>query len=465
MQSLWLGTFGWDEELPPNLKQEWKTIKLMLTRCSTVKIPRWVGFKKQNKHLSIHGFCDASIKAYAAVIYLRTCYEDDIVETHLLTSKTKIAPLKQICIPRLELCAAELLAKLIDKVKLALNLSKCEIYAWSDSSVTLAWISTPSYQLKSFVGTRVTKIQHTVEAEKWRYIKSAENPADCATRCNYASEIVSLTRWWNGPKFLLDPPELWPKTPPNMIKNVPELRSPKVMHQKEEYTETENELLNKFSSLPTLLRITAIIMRWKKQYSQFRKNKVILATELHLAKIVWIRYVQKLHYAVEIDRLKTGKALPMHSQILSLTPYLDADDVLRVQGRLTKALLPTNMKHPAILPTTSHFTTLIIRQAHFQTLHGGLHLTLRTVRDEFWIVQGKNTVKNILRKCVTCFRDKCRPVQQQMADLKAPQVQANRPFSHTGVDFAGYFLVKASQRKNANYNKCYVSLFICLTTG
>lgn len=162
--------------------------------------------------------------------------------------------------------------------------------------------------------------------------------------------------------------------------------------------------------------------------------------------------------------LVTKKAIQAKSPLIALTPILEKDGIIRVQGRLRHALLPYTTKHPIILPVESHFTTLVIRHAHAQALHGGLQLTLRKIRDEFWITRGKTAVKRELNTCMVCFRYRCRPERQQMADLLAPQVQPNRPFSHTGVDFAGYFEVKSSTRKNAGYIKCYISLFICLTT-
>lgn len=143
---------------------------------------------------------------------------------------------------------------------------------------------------------------------------------------------------------------------------------------------------------------------------------------------------------------------------------LDDDGLLRVRGRLKHVLLPIAVKHPIILPAKSTFTKLNIRQAHFKALHGGLQLTLRTIRDEYWIVRGKQEVKTHISKCVTCYRDRCKPAQQQMADLLAPQVQPDFTFNHTGVDFAGHFDVKTSIRRNAGTHKCYMALFICLTT-
>lgn len=126
-------------------------------------------------------------------------------------------------------------------------------------------------------------IQELIAAENWRYVKSADNPADCATRCEYAGELVSLTRWWNGPTFLQQSSEQWPKTPPNMLTKLPELKSKTeaIMHIE---TETQNDLLNRYSSFNTLLRITAVLLRWRKPYAHFRKNNVVTPEELDHAK-------------------------------------------------------------------------------------------------------------------------------------------------------------------------------------
>lgn len=160
----------------------------------------------------------------------------------------------------------------------------------------------------------------------------------------------------------------------------------------------------------------------------------------------------------------TKQRLSNKSTILSLTPFLDNDEILRVGGRLKHAKLPEDVKHPIILPSGGFFTTLIIRRTHEQAMHGGLQLTLRLIRETYWIVRGKNLVRNHINKCVICFRYRNQPMHQMMADLRPAQVQINHPFTHTGVDYAGYFEIKTSTRRNAGYQKCYVSLFICLTT-
>lgn len=465
MQKLWLAKVEWDEDLPPNLKEEWRKIKNSLIRCSKITIPRWIGYTEAHQHVSLHGFCDASEQIYSAACYLRTTQKDGTVEVNLIAAKTRVAPLKSMTIPRLELCAAKLVAKLLVATQNALAIPNMETYAWSDSAVTLAWISTPPYKLKTFVSSRVKDIQALIPPEKWRYVKTTENPADYATRVGV--ELITLNRWWNGSSFLMSPPDTWPKIPEHMIstKNIPEMKVKILTIQEDNNIEQkENPFLLLYPSLERLLRITALCLRWCKKYRHLKGGPGISTVEITNAKQTWIRCVQKEYYAVEIELLQQSRALPKKSTLLSLKTMLDNDGILRVQGRLKHALLPYAEKHPIILPAKSVFTTLNIRQAHFRAMHGGLQLTLRTTRDEFWITNGKTTVKRYINKCITCYRSRCQPAQQQMADLLAPQVQPNRPFSYTGVDFAGYFDVKTSIRRNAGTHKCYVSLFICLTT-
>lgn len=463
MQQLWIGTFDWDDELPLNLQQDWQAIKTTLQLCSKINVPRWAGFTKKHNNVSLVGFCDASEKAYAAVIYLRTEQLNGHVDVYLLTAKTKVSPMKTMTIPRLELCAALLLANLMEKLVKTLNIPNLDIFAWTDSAITLAWINTPAYQLKTFVSHRVAEIQSKIPAESWKYITSVENPADCATRVHFSNEIISLTKWWNGPLFLLEKPESWPKIPEHMIrtKNVPEMKL-KVLYQSEKVT--ENSILTRFSSLKKLFHVTAYCLRWLKKYKHHRKRAIISQEEIENAKYLWIQHEQNAFYKVEIEQIKAKKQIHNKSSLLALTPYLDQKEILRVHGRIQHAKLSLERKHPIILSPESHLSTLIIQKAHIDVLHGGIQTTTRKLRDEFWVIRSRILIKKLINKCMICFRERCRPAKQQMGDLLPPQVQPNRPFSHTGVDFAGYFEIKSSTLRNAKIVKCYVALFICLTT-
>lgn len=465
MQQLWLGTFKWDDNLPPHLIQEWSQLKLDLLKCKDIQRPRWIGYVKQHTHVSIHGFSDASERAYAAVIYLRTIDITNGIQIQLITSKTKVSPLKKISIPRLELCAAVLTTNLLDKVMQTLEFSNYEVYAWTDSSPALAWISTQPYKLHTFEANRVAKIQEKIAADKWRYVPTKQNPADHASRGLNTDKFINCSQWWIGPEFLQLEPKKWPQTPPEMISKEISKMKTRVHMQKTEIS-PENELLLKFDSLNRLLRTTAYCLRFLKRNKEYRKCKILQPIETIESRNQWIRIIQAQNYAKEIQMFNQKQEIPNNSLLLSLNPFIKKEDgILRVGGRLRHAILTEERKNPAILPTQSHFSKLVIRQAHDKTYHGGVQTTLRCVRDEYWIIRGLPAVKNQLSKCVICTRYPGPHLQrQQMADLLPAQVQQNRPFSHTGVDFAGYFEVKQSTKRNAAYQKCYVSLFICLTT-
>ncbi|GFY73828.1 integrase catalytic domain-containing protein [Trichonephila inaurata madagascariensis] len=152
------------------------------------------------------GYSDASEAAYGAVVYMHCVKEDGSTTTKLIGSKSRVAPIKVISIPRLELSACLLLAQLVEKVRLSLQVHLAKIILHTDSTIAIAWINTPANQLKTFVGNRVSKIQTLTENYEWKHIPSAQNPADIISRGVNPEELSSLTLWWNGPQHL-DIPE------------------------------------------------------------------------------------------------------------------------------------------------------------------------------------------------------------------------------------------------------------------
>ncbi|XP_061729288.1 uncharacterized protein LOC133534210, partial [Cydia pomonella] len=116
MQKLWQLGVSWDEELAAEVKEEWMKFRNEIPALTEVKINRWVHTNADRSSIEVHGFSDASMSAYAAVIYIRAIDTDGQVQVSLLTAKTKTAPLKQISMPRLEMCAAVLLCRLLKHV-------------------------------------------------------------------------------------------------------------------------------------------------------------------------------------------------------------------------------------------------------------------------------------------------------------------------------------------------------------
>lgn len=161
MQELWKLEIGWDEPIPHQLNIKWLNLYEQLCSPISIQIPRWIGLSNNVQTIEIHGFSDASMLAYGAAVYLKIKQKDNTVLCHLLSAKTKVAPIgrNQITLARLELCGALLLARLLDKTTQALKLEKYTQFAWSDSMITLSWIASHPSKWNVFVSNRVSEIQ------------------------------------------------------------------------------------------------------------------------------------------------------------------------------------------------------------------------------------------------------------------------------------------------------------------
>lgn len=227
------------------------------------------------------------------------------------------------------------------------------------------------------------------------------------------------------------------------------------------------DLIYRYSSLNTLLRITALCTRFigKLRNSLDTSPYLISPKDLQQAKLLWIKATQTAYFSHEIKLLTKGSLLP-HSYVFSrLTAFIDKGDVVRVGGRLSEAQLNYEEKHPAILPRNSPLTNLIIDQAHRATLHGGAQLTLSKVRQTTWIIGGRAPVKSHILKCVVCARQRGVRAQQLMSQLPLARVTPSRPFPHTGVDYAVPITLKTWKGREAKTHKEWICVFVCLTSS
>ncbi|KMQ91672.1 gag-pol protein [Lasius niger] len=152
--------------------------------------------------LQPHGFADASERAYATVVYLRTESSSGEVEVRLAAAKTKVAPLKQVTLPRLELCAAALLARLVAHIHSILGTRKASLHLWSDSTVALGWIRAHPASWKTYVANRLSEIQTSLPDACWHHVPGRDNPADCASRGLAFTDLVNHPLWWHAPSWL-----------------------------------------------------------------------------------------------------------------------------------------------------------------------------------------------------------------------------------------------------------------------
>ncbi|GFV67003.1 integrase catalytic domain-containing protein [Trichonephila clavipes] len=203
LQELWLRKLSWDDELPPDIHAVWSQWWLELPFLSELKIPRKIlDSSGDSSEVQIHTFSDASQKAYGAAAFLRVKHKDR-VSVDLVTSKSRVAPLKRLSLPRLELMGSLLAARLAKEVKKILD-QKCSTRAffWTDSQVTLHWIKGPSHRWKPFVANRVREIHSLTDPNSWFHCFGKDNPADLLTRGISVDALTTNSKWWNGSSFL-----------------------------------------------------------------------------------------------------------------------------------------------------------------------------------------------------------------------------------------------------------------------
>ncbi|GFW49575.1 uncharacterized protein TNCV_2843561 [Trichonephila clavipes] len=171
LQRLWRSKLEWNDLLPAEEYREWQQFLVSLENINNIEIPRriLVAFPEVTE---IHGFADASERCYGAAVYCKSKNLKSETLVRLITSKSRVAPIKSLTIPRLELCAAVLLAKLVKRVVAALQLETAEVYLWSYSMIVLAWLRKEPMDLKTFVQNRVTKIQELYPNQLWRHVKT-----------------------------------------------------------------------------------------------------------------------------------------------------------------------------------------------------------------------------------------------------------------------------------------------------
>lgn len=202
MQEIWTLRLEWDDPLPPPAANKWILVVQGLQDLSTLNLPRRLGLRS-DQPFEIHGFADASPHAYAVTVYSRSISNDGAISTQLICSKTKVAPLKRMTIPRLELAGAALLTKLVTHLLPILERSNISVYLWTDSTVTYTWITNHPSRWKDFVHNRVCYIRESLPQAQWGLVPGRKNPADFATRELAPIQLSERRSWWSGPEWLL----------------------------------------------------------------------------------------------------------------------------------------------------------------------------------------------------------------------------------------------------------------------
>lgn len=323
LQDLWRLKIDWDDPVPSDLQLKWTTFRDQLQHIIEISIPRHA-FSQTYSRMELHGFGDASEVAYGACIYVKTVNAHGDITVNLLCAKSKVAPLKNISLPRLELCAALLLARLYQQVTQALTIASSSTYLWSVSTIALAWIKSEPSRWMPFVANRVTEIQQLTQQTKWNHVDSKDNPADIISRGLCPELLKNCKLWWHGPEWLqaTDGPS-HDEVIPN--EDLPEeRRGTRAFHVQ---TLESKELFLRFSSLSRLKRVVAYCLRFKQNTlsHELRFAGPLTVTEVERATTTLVLLAQQCDFPNEIRSLTSHRQVNKTSKLLPLLPFIISD--------------------------------------------------------------------------------------------------------------------------------------------
>ena len=465
IQVLWRLGCDWDEIANEDIQKQWQRWIEGAKKVGKIKIPRqyvMIGDRRVVM-VQLHVFCDASEDAFGACAYVRMSFKCGQHESSLVMSKSRLAPIKTVTIPRLELNAARCGARLARLVVHEMDLPIERIQYWSDSTLTLQYINNTKHRMNVFVGNRVSEIYEVSEPKQWAKVPGEINPADLLTRGVIDPERLLTKRWYCGPEFLDKDEEEWPELDVDHLDEGDIEIKRRPLFVGVTLVEVEEVDFEKISSWRRLLRVTAWVVRFIHNFlnkNHRRLDETLSLDELNEAEQLVYRDIQHSAFQAEIRSLQDGKALPASNSLSKTSPFVDADELLRVGGRLRRISVPVDMKHPIILPRQHRATRLLLEAIHRRSGHVGPAHTLAISRERYWIIGGKVLVNQIITQCFFCRVRRAKLQFPYMADLPVCRAAIDEPpFHHCGVDLFGPVTTKLFRKTT----KRWVVLYTCLT--
>jgi hypothetical protein len=511
VQDCFQAKLGWDDPVPEALRERWKLFTDEVANLSLFTLPRCL--QPRPARNSIHVFCDASVKAYAAAAYF-VAETDDATTSTLIMSKTKVAPLSKTTIPRLELLGAVEATKIATTISSTLGIGSDRVYFWTDNQCVLAWIRTRTKSLKTYVANRIELIQERSIMDNWRYVPTDVNPADIASRGSTITELSSSSLWKSGPDFILRPQEEWPEQPPYFLPGEAqeEMKTEKADNEqfnvREVTTQTEPwpweaVIERNFRSMNKFITAVALCRRYLhilQDIAKGRRKRPVLLTrtrttiekkigqtkgrnrvlrfdppvrietpsmeERRQAETAIYAAIQGLHLRQIItDLRRNGKVNHTHP-LAKFQPELDSDGVVRQASRLRyNTDIKTEIRFPVIIPAQSRLVDLIIHDVHEDLNHSKSVNHIFNQMSKYRLTKGtRERIKKYVKNCLRCKRLWPRPLGQQMGPLPDFRVPTGglEPFSTTTLDAAGPFEIRQGRGKARL--KRHLLIFTCAVT-
>lgn len=467
MQDLWRTGVKWDEAINEEQREVWDRYIDDVRTLRDLKIARCLSPASRSGEM--HTFVDASENTYATAVYWRTTAADGSIHISLMAGKARVAPTKMTSIPRLELQAALLGARLATAISEESDLEVTSRAFWSDSTTVLQWMKADPRRFKTFVAHRLAEIEEVTKPSEWRWVPTKENPADDATRA-LPQDFSSGARWFVGPAFLYRPQCEWPTKKIEKDETKTEEKKA-VCAATVERREEKIPDPSRFSTWIKLLRTTARLFMFADRCRQKKARRNATKTpkvyspvdskHLDQAESALLRQCQRDDFQKEIDRLKKGMAVDSSSKIKRLDVILDSRGVLCLNSRAIRIQnYEGNQKLPVLIGR-HRITQLLIEHYHRRLHHGSHAAVANELRQKFWIMGLRSDIRRIAHQCQWCIVRRAKPEMPPLGNLPPERLAYKRPpFTCTGIDYFGPMHVTIGRRREKRWG----ALFTCLTT-
>ncbi|GFW73289.1 integrase catalytic domain-containing protein [Trichonephila clavipes] len=406
LQEIWKMKRAWDQELPQNIVNKFMKWFNEIQILKGINVPRCM---KIDIFTELHVFVDASKGSYAGCVFARSIV-DSRVSVILVRAKSRVAPLKLLSIPRLELMACCVGARLINSILKALNMPDLKVTLWSDSTTALWWIKEYG-NWSVFVANRVKEIRQLTQIQSWKYVPGNMNIADLLSRGCSPRQMLS-SRWWEGHSWLKQNSEYWPD---EEISCEPQEVNVERKKTKNANVDLANDapplLICNVSDYDKMIRVFAWILRFvnncRKDYNKCKEHGLSVA-EIENSEKQLIRLTQT-YYLPDVESLK-------------FVTFIDNDNILRIYTQ--------------------------------KNCHAGIQIMQSLIRERFWIIRARKTIKSILNECFICARFKVKSLSSGPSPLPPDRVNDCAIFEVVGIDLAGPLFLKTGE-------KVWITLFTC----
>ncbi|XP_021959017.1 uncharacterized protein LOC110854896 [Folsomia candida] len=421
LQESWAMDLEWDEPWNQNQVKKFMEWWEELGELGKIQVPRQAFGPHPPDKIQLHIFTDASVQAYAAVVFVRV-KSGSKVTVQLLMSKSRVSPLdnkkaKKLTIPRAELLGGLIGSRLGQTIKEALSMEKVECHYWTDSTTVLAWIKR-NENYGTFVGNRVREINKLTRPEQWRHVPGIMNPADLPSRGCSPSALLE-TKWWEGPRWLYEDEKKWPQQNLKYDEDevAKELKKCEIM-----MVTTVDPSSPRFSTYLKNIRVAGWIRRFINNARNKKENRstsiYLIMSEMRAAELDVVRSIQQRHYNIKSPVMG------------NIQVEIQDDGLWHVKTRLTYKEDSILFRSPILLPNSDPITHQLIMYIHMSNCHAGTQFVLGKLRERYWIPSGRKTVGS-----------------RERIDLQYA-------FQTTGVDLAGPLVMKGGK-------KLWIVLYTC----